>query len=441
MVTRRGVLTAAAGVAAGGAAGAALTGVLVADEEPKAPAPPFDPNDWSSVRAQHQLPDGVSHFAAFVLASHPAPVRDAIERHRAGLDRDANGYLAQHEAALDEAVVVASAGYLGAPVDQVALTDSTTMGLGLLYTGLRLRPGDEVLTTEHDFYATHEALRLRQVRDGVTVRRVRLYDDPESADATQMVQRLAAAVTPATRVVAVTWVHSSTGVKLPIAAMATELARANAARAEADRLVFCVDGVHGFGVEDSTPADLGCDFLVSGCHKWLFGPRGTGLIWGRAEAWSRMTPVVPSFSFDSIGAWIQGVEPAGPPGPAATPGGYHSFEHRWALAQAFQLRQAIGVDRVASRTRELATALKDGLAGLDGVRLRTPRSPDVSSGLVCCEIAGVGPRDAVSHLRGARVLATPTPYATSYLRFGTSILTNESDVELALRAVRDLSRP
>ncbi len=438
MLTRRGVLTAAVGAAAGGAAGAGLTGVLVADDGPAAPAPQLDPNDWASVRAQHLLPDGVSNFAAFVLASHPAQVRDAIERHRAGLDQDANGYLTAHEAALDQAVVVAAAEYLGTPLDQIALTDSTTMGLGLLYTGLRLRPGDEVLTTEHDFYATHEALRLRQVRDGVTVRRVRLYDDPESADAAQMAQRLAAAVTPATKVVAVTWVHSSSGVKLPIAAMAAELARTNTGRAEADRLLFCVDGVHGFGVEDTQPADLGCDFLVSGCHKWLFGPRGTGLIWGRAEAWSRVTPVVPSFSFDSIGAWIQGVEPAGPPGPAATPGGYHSFEHRWALADAFALRQAIGTSRVASRTRELATALKDGLAGMDRVRLRTPRSPDVSSGLVCCEIAGVGPRDAVGQLRGARVLATPTPYATSYLRFGTSVLTNESDVELALRAIRDL---
>jgi len=102
------------------------------------------------------------------------------------------------------------------------------------------------------------------------------------------------------------------------------------------------------------------------------------------------------------------------------------------------MRRAIGADRVASRTRELATALKDGLAGIDGVQLRTPRSPEVSSGIVCCEIAGAGARDAVAQLRGARVLATPTPYATSYLRFGTSILTNESDVELALRAIRDL---
>lgn len=438
MVTRRGVLTAAAGVAAGGAAGAALTGVLVSSDTPASPAPRLDPSDWASVRAQHHLADGVASYDAFVLASHPATVRDAIERHRDGLDEDANGYLAANEARLDEAVAVAAAKYLDSTPDQVALTDSTTMGLGLLYTGLRLRPGDEVLTTEHDFYATHESLRLRQVRDGVTVRRVRLYDEPESADAAQMVQRLVAAITPATRLVGVTWVHSSSGVKLPIAAMAAELARANSGRAEADRLLFCVDGVHGFGVEDTKPADLGCDFLVSGCHKWLFGPRGTGLVWGRAEAWPRVTPVVPSFSFDSIGAWFQGVEPTGPPGPAATPGGYHSFENRWALTEAFELREAIGADRVASRTRELATALKDGLAGVNGVRLRTPRSPEVSSGIVCCEVVGVTSRDAAARLRRAAVHATPTPYATSYLRFGTSILTNESDVERAVGAVRDL---
>jgi selenocysteine lyase/cysteine desulfurase len=54
-----------------------------------------------------------------------------------------------------------------------------------------------------------------------------------------------------------------------------------------DRVFLCVDGVHGFGVEAATPAALGCDSLVAGCHKWLFGPRGTGLIWGRSDAWVR----------------------------------------------------------------------------------------------------------------------------------------------------------
>src|SRR6185312_6697879 len=114
----------------------------------------------------------------------------------------------------------------------------------LLYAGLRLGAGDEVLTTEHDFYSTHESLRLREVRDGITVRRVRLYDDPSTADAGDIVRRLRAAVTARTRVVAVTWVHSSTGVKLPIRAIADALR---------GRALLCVDGVHGFGIEDATP--------------------------------------------------------------------------------------------------------------------------------------------------------------------------------------------
>ena len=45
---------------------------------------------------------------------------------------------------------------------RIALTDSTTMGLGLMYRGLRLSPGDEIVTTEHEFYATHVLLRRRR---------------------------------------------------------------------------------------------------------------------------------------------------------------------------------------------------------------------------------------------------------------------------------------
>ena len=57
-----------------------------------------------------------------------------------------------------------------------------------------------------------------------------------------------------------------------------------ALRDERDRVLFCVDGVHGLGIEDVTVDDPGCDFLIAGTRKWLFRPRGTGLIWGHAEA-------------------------------------------------------------------------------------------------------------------------------------------------------------
>src|SRR5690606_9641095 len=157
--------------------------------------------------------------------------------------------------------------YLDTEESQIAFTDSTTMGLGLLYSGLRLAPGDEVLTTEHDFYATHESLRLRAVRDGVQVRRVRLYDDSAQANPEEMVARLTAALSPATRLVALTWVHSSTGVRLPVRAMADAIGEVNDDRPEAERMLVCLDAVHGFAAEDATPDELGVDFFITGTHK------------------------------------------------------------------------------------------------------------------------------------------------------------------------------
>ena len=279
MLTRRGLIAATVGTAA-----AVATGAAACTDDPPAvgvpAAPAFDPNDWASVRAQFALDPSLANFATFYLASHPATVRAAIDRHRAGLDTNPIGYLVEHEPELDAAVFNAAANYLRTDPAQIALTDSTTMGLGLLYTGIRLAPGDEVLTTEHDFYATHESLALRTARDGVAVRRVRLHDEPEQAVAGDMVARLAAAIGARTRVVAVTWVHSSTGVMLPIRAMADAVATANRARAPEEQALLCVDGVHGLAADAATPDELGCDFLVAGTHKWLFGPRGTGIIWG-----------------------------------------------------------------------------------------------------------------------------------------------------------------
>jgi selenocysteine lyase/cysteine desulfurase len=413
------------------AAGAVAVGSLAGCKPDASKAPAFDAKDWASVRAQFALQSGGSHFDAFVFASHPASVRAAIERHRAALDADAHGYVTDNQQAFDQAVAKAAGAYLRTQPDQIAFTDSTTMGLGLLYSGLRLQAGDHVLTTEHDFYSTHESLRLRQVRDGISVSRVRLYDDGEPVTAEQIVSRLRAGIQARTRAVAVTWVHSGTGVKLPIRMIADALAEVNNGRAPAERVLLCVDGVHGFAAENTDVAELRCDFLVSGTHKWLFGPRGTGLIWGSADGWARVTGIVPTFTADAT-------DPRAPAGPVATPGGYHSFEHRWALADAFAFHHAIGPDRVTERTRTLASALKAGLAAMPKVRLITPIDPQLSAGVVCCDVSNLDARAAVARLKAVKILASATPYETSYLRFGTSIVTDESDVDAALRAVRGL---
>src|SRR5437016_5411636 len=125
-----------------GAIGAGTAAACTPGQPGSAAAPAFDPRDWSSVRAQFELKPDVAHMAAFVFAAHPAPVRAAIARHRAQLDADAEGYLLAQQNSAEGAVSSAAARYLDTVPEQVALTDSTTMGLGLLYSGLRLQPGD-----------------------------------------------------------------------------------------------------------------------------------------------------------------------------------------------------------------------------------------------------------------------------------------------------------
>jgi selenocysteine lyase/cysteine desulfurase len=341
--------------------------------------------------------DGLRHFDAFVLASHPPAVRAAIERHRRGLDADAAGYVHAHQQELDERVAAAVAQALGVDASALAFTDSTTMGIGLVYNGIAA--DGPVVATEHDFYATHEALRLRFG----DFERVRLYDDPAQAS----VDSIVSAVPRRAGLLALTWVHSSTGVRLPI--------REIAAAVGGDTLIV-LDGVHGLAAVDE-PFDS-VHVLVAGCHKWLRGPRGTGLVWSRA--WDRLKPTIPTFT-------------PGSPALDFTPGGYHSFEHRWALAEAFATHRPAG-----ARIAALATRLKEGLAALPKVRVITPLAPELSAGIVCFEVEGLTPQTVVQRLRDEhRIASSVTPYRVSYARFGV-LGVDEADVDAAVRAVSRL---
>ena len=183
--------------------------------------------------------------------------------------------------------------------------------------GLPLREGDEILTTTHDHYVHHESIRLATGRCGATWRKIPLFDSYDSISPDEMAERIHKAIGPNTRAVGVTWVHSSSGLRLPIARIAEALADVNRNRDEKDRVLLIVDGVHGLGVEDPKITALGCDAFAAGTHKWLFGPRGTGFIWAKPEVWRRMRPVIPSFnSPDLFAAWEQEhVRPGGRPSP------------------------------------------------------------------------------------------------------------------------------
>jgi len=301
------------------------------------------------------------------------------------------------------------------------------MGLGLVYHGFALKPGDEVVSTEHDHYATRCALEFRAARDGARVKTVALYDDPSKVSVDGVVGALRKAINDRTRLVAVTWVHSCSGVTLPIRAIADMVAEVNRSRDGADRVLLSVDGVHGLGVENDTIPQLGCDVFIAGTHKWMFGPRGTGLVWATPEAWARIHPVIPPFNDHEPGGLLH------------TPGGFHSFEHRWALKEAVELREALGRERVHARIHDLNRRIKQGLAPMKHVTVHTPMADELSAGIVCFDVRGMEPGEVVGRLVAQRIYASESPYTPSCPRLAGSLLVNEADVDRALTAVAALA--
>lgn len=447
-VTRRGLLGAAvalpaaawlAGCGDDGADGEATVGPYAGEPVTTAPPPGGSLESWEEVRALFDLDPEVRHLSAYVLAPHSKPVREAIERHRRGLDRDPQGHFGGSQWENESRSAELAADFLGTSTDRVALTDSTTMGLGVLIGGMRFEPGDEILMTAHEHFVADEAARHASERTGATVRRVELYPSaaPEQATSDGIVTAIERAITPRTRLVLITWVHSATGVRVPVRAIADVVADANDGREADERALLLVDGVHGFGSGPMAVGDLGCDGFVAGCHKWLLGPRGTGIAWAREELWERATPIIPSFDERLYGPWTEGRRGTAPPGGAFTPGGYHSFEHRWALRDAFELHARIGSDRIAARIEALGSRLRDGLAEIPDVRVHAPAEQRLRSGVVTFSVRDRDPRQVVDRIfQTHRVQATVTPYAVPLARLGTCWLNTEEEVDAALDAVR-----
>ncbi|MDP4573339.1 aminotransferase class V-fold PLP-dependent enzyme [Pseudomonas sp. LPH60] len=425
MTDRRTFLKQAGILAAGLPLGA---GALAASgTSTSAPSPaPKDP--WAQLRLLFdQDPDSI-HFSNFLVTSHPRPVREAIERHRANIDR--NPGLAMdwdlQEPWKREAEVRRWAGrYLQAKPGQIALTGSTSEGLAMIYGGLHVRLDQEILTTVHEHYATEYSLNFRVAKQGTQVRKISLFKDPHRVSKDEILGSIKRSIRPNTRVLGMTWVQSGSGVKLPIGEIGQLVDEFNRNRDDKDRIIYVVDGVHGFGVDNLDFPDMHCDYFISGTHKWMFGPRGTGIICARSEELKDVTPSVPTFSEDNNFAT------------SMTPGGYHAFEHRWALDEAFKLHLQLGKAQVQARIHALNSYLKQRLQELPQVELVTPLSPELSAGFTFFRIKNQDCDQFAAYLMANRVVVDAVDRDVGpVIRTAPGLLNDEQQIDRFMDLLR-----
>ena len=372
---------------------------------------------WEEIRRQFSFREERVPMNAANLCPSPRVVAERVYTLTRDIDQDCSSQNRRKFRGLLEASRAKVAGALGVTADEVALVRNTSEANNIINNGLPLKTGDEVVVWDQNHPTNNVAWDVRAARFGLTVTRVATPVHPTGVD--ELVGVFERALTPSTRVLAITHASNVSGIRLPVADLC-EMAHRRGIHVH-------VDGAQSWGVLDVDLAALGCDSFSASAHKWFVGPKEVGLLYVKAEHIARIWPNVVAPS------WGSQVEPR--------PVGARKFESMGqrddaalaAIGTTVDFHERVGAARIEARVTELATRLKEGLRDA-GYALVTPEAPALSAGVCIAAVEGN---------RGALVNALYEEHgiagaATGGLRLCPHLYNTVAHIDRAVRGARVL---
>jgi len=377
-------------------------------------AAPGDDAFWKEVRSRFLLRPGLVHMNSATIGATPRPVVSAFTDFLWEVESDpqASVFGAAGEQRMED-VRTRAAAFLGADPDEVALMRNTTEGMNLIAQGLRLGPGDQILSTDHEHPGGSVCWEWLAEVSGAEVVRIPMPATVGSAEeVTELVERH---LTPRTRVCSFSHVSTITGLVMPMAAIA-EVTRPR------DVLLAC-DGAQAPGMLDVDVHALGVDTYASSSHKWMLAPKGSGLLYVRREAQARVKPLTLRTGYQVYTA----------------SGGTRSVAGILAHGVAMDFHDALGRDKVEARCRELRRHLREALARVDGVKIITPEQEALCGGILTISLER-GDAGAVRSTLAEDYDVVLKRGSTQYnaIRLSTHIFNDDSDIERAVGALAEV---
>ena len=372
---------------------------------------------WQAVRTQFPY-NGSIHYTnngtIGILPHMVLQAQIAVLKETEIQDGDTGGvaYPAPHEAHDKLAALI------NADPSEVAITRNSTESMNIIALGLDLKPEDEILTTTHEHYGGWSCWQHRHALFGNPIRKLDLYDPPEDED--EIVRLFEEAIRPETRVLSFCHVTCTTAWRLPV--------RKICAMARKRGLITVVDGAQTVGMIAVDVKDLGGDFYVSSTHKWLFTPKGTGLLYVDDAAQDKI----------GLGYYTGGGRPTA-----------RRFENNASqshaplvgFAVAVDFHNAIGTRLVEDRGAAMAKWLKNRLSDIPGVRVWTPTSRALSASMVSFSIAGMTSSDVGTPLRERYRIHSRGLYEGGYhgARISCAMHNSYEEMERVAGAVREIA--
>lgn len=325
----------------------------------------------------------------------------------------------------------AVAGILGVPPHWLAFSRNATDGINYVLGSLDWQPGDEVIISDQE----HPAVTFPWeygTRRGLFIGKTFTVDPDPAVTLRNLEQQ----ITPRTRLIACSHVSSQTGIRLPgpaICALAERLNQAGRARP----ILTLIDGTQELGQWRVSVPTIGCDFYVSNGHKWLGGPKGSGILVVRPQAFDLLTPPYMAGGIDTVGDRhpIDDML-AHRDAPRLFESGTQNLAVVAVLTDAVAWLDALGWEWIEQRERELAARLRGQLRALPGVTLLTPDAWEHSSAITSFCIDGVDALELQQWLWQRRII-TRLVRERNGLRISTPYFTIEEELDRLIGALEE----
>jgi len=329
----------------------------------------MDEDFWFEIQQAFSITRGITNLNNGGVSPSPRIVTEALVRYT-WQQEDVTAYtMWQILEPQCETVRTGLAEIFGCDREEIAITRNASESLEILLMGMDLKSGDEILTTTQDYPRMLTTLRQREAREGLVLKMIKVPIAPDHLD--DITVEFEKAITPKTRIILISHVINITGQIMPVKSIC-QLARSKG-------IEVIVDGAHSFAHFDFKQSDLACDYYGTSLHKWLFAPKGTGLLFVKRDKIEKIWPLMAAEKTqrDNIRKFEEvGTHPAAP---------------RLAIGEAILFHNGIGAKRKEERLRYLSRYWMNKLKDLPNVRFHTSWQPNQSCGIANVEIVGVDP--------------------------------------------------
>lgn len=316
--------------------------------------------------------------------------------------------------ALAEKTRTIAARFLGCDLSEVVITNSTTSGMNALAQGLRLSAGDRVLLTDQEHSGGLHCWKYFEKYYGVKIDTVAIQRG--QSDGAAILEKFKNAIDKRTKLISVSHVFSSTGLRMPVAEISA-LALAKG--------IFCiVDGAQSAGAIKVNVKELGCHAYAMSGHKWLMGPKGTGLLYISKDAQAAIRPIQFEESYNTYN----------------NGNGVVNLPCILGLAKAIEYLESVGIGKVEERNLSLRNRLYDSLRDVPNLTIVSPPAGPLASPMLACLLSEKFPRQPFVKmlLDKHKISIRPThkEFGFNGIRFSMHIFNTEKEVDRAAEILR-----